>query len=526
MSNLSISGIYPDLAATLKQHGMGWVVRALCFTTVALSVAWGCYLSFAHRTLGGPGDQLAYFEQASALIPFTHRYYGPVYFVTLRALHDILHIEWFIATKLVSLLSAIPFLLACQRLLVRLHGPTLASVGVALIALNPTFISETYHAYNTLFGATLICLALVAWSASDWRLLPRVAVSGFLFGIAILTRFQATGFLLGMLVGTLLTLRRPAGLTLIASMVGAGMAASVVWGWQSFLLHKQGFVPPNENFVHLTIPLGAFNDFYSVDAAVEKYRSLYGVLSDPGAIPKIFGNAVEQFLRFPLDIGRSLLGPGLLFVCFGALLFLINWRRSPGWYYSMVCGLFLTGIASRGWLQYYVVFLPFMVSLGIDATKFIENHLHMPKIGYLLGVLIVASIPWMVTDVRKGFREREWTEWGEARSFLKSKAMPCDLVSSSAASLPYGMTFRFVDRDRIVQPSNHEEWLPRLRAVGITLVVLTERHAYDEFPALQRYLLKYPGEFPAGVSRELFIDKPQALSVLRIAPTPSTCPQL
>ena len=504
-----------------------WVIRALCYITTVLALSWGCYLFFAHHTLGGPGDQLGYYEQASNLIPFTSVYYGPVYFVTLRAIHEILHTDWFTAAKLVSLLSAIPFLLACHRLLERIHGPTPASVGIALIALNPTFISETYHAYHTLFGATIICLALVAWIAGKERSLPVSAASGFLFGIAILTRFQATGFLLGLIGGTLLTLRRPAWHTLAALSVSAGTAAMVVWSWQIFLIHEQGFVPQNQNFVHLAIPLGAFKDFYSVDATVEKYGSLSGVLSETGAIPKILAYAIQQLLRFPLDIGRNLLGPVLLFFIFGAILFLVNWRRSPCWYYSMACGLFLTGIASasRGWLHYYVAFLPFMISLVIDATKFIECHLNVPKTVYFLCVIVVATIPWMVTDVKNVFREREWSEWGEARSYLIAKSMPCDLVTSTAGSLPYGTSIRFVDRDRVIQPWNQEEWLPRLRSAGITLVVLTERHGFDEFPTLQRYLLKIPGEFPQGLSRELFIDKPKALSVIRIAPAPTTCPQ-
>jgi len=496
---------------------------AITATLTAGVIAVGVVPFIHHRTLGGSGDQLRYFEQAGALLPFTDHYYGPIYFVALRVVRDVLGADWFTATKLVSLLSALPFLYAAFVLFRRRFSVPLSCAGIALLATNPNFINETYHDYNTLFAAMLVCLAIVTWPEASDKPVHRPLLCGLLFGLAMLTRFQAFGFLVGLSVGVLVTLHPPVRMPLRNLALAASIPLACMRLWGMFLRYRQGFVPVNHNLVHLTKALGDFQDFNDVPAAIAKYGSMRGVLSTPGAIPRIFWYGVLRFVAFPRAVGLDLLGPLLPFSLAGAALWLRRVRHMPAWYISILVALFLTCLAGSKWLLYYTAFLPFFVALVLDGLQALERRVTGADAATLAYVICVAALPWSVSWVRQTYRDREWPEWAEARAYLERHAAPCDLVTSTAGSLPYGTTMRFVNREDIMRPSDADSPAV-LRARNVTLVVLTQRHRYNEYPALARLLLAQPGELPAGVSRDTLIDGPHPLAILRIAPAPRSCP--
>src|SRR5206468_10110874 len=77
--------------------------------------------------------------------------------------------------------------------------------------------------------------------------LGRWAVAGLVFGIASLSRFQATGLLIGTLVGTMLSVGSLTARTKCAMSLVLGAALPLLF-WRTLLLLTQGYVPDNYNF--------------------------------------------------------------------------------------------------------------------------------------------------------------------------------------------------------------------------------------------------------------------------------------
>src|SRR5260221_10492495 len=128
---------------------------------VFLSLATGLVLAVEHAHLGGPGDQLAYYAQAAELIPFTHHYYGPGYFLALRIVHDLLRVEWFAAGKILSWLSTCVLLFLCHVLFKRVLEAPMNWLALGLIAANPTLVNCSYSSLTFAYGAVWVVAGFV-----------------------------------------------------------------------------------------------------------------------------------------------------------------------------------------------------------------------------------------------------------------------------------------------------------------------------------------------------------------------------
>jgi hypothetical protein len=76
-------------------------------------------------------------------------------------------------------------------------------VALTLIAINPLFISQAYSSLTIMFGGTLVPAGIVtSLEVRTFRPWPWLLV-GVMFGLAMLTRFQAAGFVIGAAMGLL-----------------------------------------------------------------------------------------------------------------------------------------------------------------------------------------------------------------------------------------------------------------------------------------------------------------------------------
>src|SRR5437870_1425776 len=137
-------------------------VRLVSLMAAGLSLVTSLVLLVRYDALGGPGDHVIYYRQASQLFPFVDNYYGPSYFVAIRALHDVFHLDWFSASKLISWLSACAFLLACRALFERVVGSPTSWCALMLVAINPAFITHSYVADTNMYGAAWSLAAIAA----------------------------------------------------------------------------------------------------------------------------------------------------------------------------------------------------------------------------------------------------------------------------------------------------------------------------------------------------------------------------
>lgn len=473
-------------------------------------------LGILYRDLGGPGDQLLYFAQADRLIPFVDHYYGPAYFFALRSVHTLLPVDWFSAGKVLAFVGFASFLFLCSILFRSVLGQRERWLALMLVALTPAVVAGGFQVSTDIFAACWLIAAI--WltlrtpvaASNGWLL------AGLLFGVAYLTRFAALAYLFGALGGALMLQARIRDRFRVGAMLAAGAAVPALL-WILFLQLVQGYVPANYNFVHLTMAFGEFREFREVDALIQKYGSLWAVLSsDPAAPLLIVKTAAKEAVKFPFTMGFQ-----LFFVLAGLLIpglaILLARRDSYApWFGAFVGGLILTGISSRGWLRYYVPIVPFCAILIVVALSNLRLALNATAQRVMAASLVLLMVPWSAVGIARALATENWTEMGVARRYLQHRSDSTTVVSSTAASLPYGTNLKFVDHDGIHMPGDSVGLLDRLHQHGVTYLIITERHTLFEFPELGSLLADVPHNVPTGLQRDTLITAPRRLAIYRV----------
>lgn len=486
-------------------------------SAAVLSLLVSLILLGKHQVLGGPGDELDYHQQAANLIPFKSNYYGPFYYIALKLVHSLPGVDWFLSGKLLSWISACGVLLLTSLIARKALGNQQGMLVLALVAINPIFIDTSYSSYNVMFGTLIALSAIWAVMLVEERGSRYWLLSGVIFGVAALTRFQSIGFLAGAVVGTFIipgASVKVKALRMICLLCGTLIP---VVAWYGFLGIVQGGAPENYNFVHLTLALGEFKQFYEVDGLIRKYGSTWGVLSSHWTAPfRIAGFAAKRLVQFPFDVGFR-----LLFISAGwllpGLLQLSRRRNLHGpWLGAFSIGLLLTGIGSQKWLFYYVAFIPFcaiIVALALDTSDRGPRAAQLGKLGW--GAVIVATLLWSPLFVRDLFIRREWTELAQVRQYMKMHNAPGTLVASTIGSFPYGIDVPFIQQTAVVAPNEANQLVEKLRERGVTHLIVSERHTLWEFPGLEP-LLDESTRVPSGLHRELLITHPKRIAILRV----------
>ena len=498
------------------------IAAAIGLAAVTVSIVSSLILVVRHRVLSGPGDQLTYYEQASRLIPFTHHYYGPGYFVALRLVHDLTGLDWFPAGRVLSWLSLIVVLALTSHLAVRLLGRESGMLALALVAINPTIIGQGYSSLTMMYGAAWSLAAIASTLRADSGRAWTWFGSGLFFGLAGLTRFQNNALLLGAILGIMIQAGNPwpGRLARAGWLLAGGLVPGLAW--KALLLRLQGSVPENFNFVHLTIALGDFRTFFDVETAIRKYGSTWGVLTSHWTAPlRIAALATKEALKFPFGVGF-----GLIFLAAGWLLpglVAAAQRRSwhGPWLMAFLLGLFLTGLASQGWLFYYTTFVPFaaiLVGLAIQTTRdAAPPPFHRGRVAWL--IVLGSTAVWSPAMVWAEFRDQNWSELVPARTFLADRGRIEPVIAcSTAGSVAYRTGVDFVDQSAIMRPGETAKLVDRLRRHGVTHLVITERHTPQEFPDLESLLDDQVSDLPPGLRRELLVERPKRLAIYRVLP--------
>lgn len=490
-------------------------LKIFAFACVTASLLTGLVLLILHRNMGGPGDQIGYYRQASELIPFTHRFYGPGYMVFIRGLRDLFNIEWFLAGKLASWFATCAIFYCSYLILKRTVDKPTTWLGLSLLAINPWLISMSYWSLKQTFGAAMILIGVTSTLNAPPSKPIRWALPGLLFSLALLTRFQALGFLIGAFAGILLT--ADASLSTRAKSVGVLLLSAFlpVALWNAFLLATQGFIPENHNFIALTIPLGQYNDFFDTDGLAARFESTLGVLTSHWTVSfKLAFFSLKEFLWSPVRIGVPLLGLAAIFLVPG--LIIISFRRNL-WPFlaAFMVGLLLTGLGSRGWIHYYLAFLPWAVALVAVSLETLKRW-GSPKVANAAwGALFLVTLIWTPGKVRAWFHEADWPEQTAAQRHIEASRTPSTLVSTTTRSFQYGTDLPFLDQSQIMRTGESRHLMERLRRHRVSHLVIN-RHTHWEFPGLKHLLEDSIPNLPPGLRRDTLILKPARLAIYEV----------
>jgi hypothetical protein len=485
-------------------------------SSCALSLVASAALALRHTNLGGPGDELRYYAQAAKLLPFVDNYYGPSYFVALRLVHDITSLSWFASGRLISWVSACVVLMLCARLFQHVLPRGAAYIALALVALAPDFIGQSYSSLTFMYGTVWLLLPILVLASANFADKRPWVVAGILFGIATLGRFQSTGFLLGAVCGFAFV-RHPWKLRLRAALLVVAGFLLPLTAWHVFLLLAQGFTPTNFNFIHLTVALGEFQSFHDVNALIAKYGSVGGVLrADPLNLARIIAFAVRAILLFPFREAPQMVGLAAGWIVPGVFVALAGEKNRAPWFGAMLMGLLLTGIGSRGWTYYYIPCLPLVAFAIVTAIESIRGHLGARAVNAGWVIVLCSVLALSAVRVPYDFRSTDWPESTAVRAFLNSHHDPNMKVATTATSLEYGASFRVLDQDTIVSRVDSAGFVSALKRAGATHLVVTERHTLWVYPWMKPLLYADAHSSPPGLALDTLILSPYRIAVYRL----------
>lgn len=500
-------------------------MRRIAFAALPASLLIAGWLGIQYREMGGPGDQLVYFEQAAHLIPFVHNYYGPAYFVALRVVHSLLPLDWFSAGKVLSFLSLAAYLLVCSALFGRILGDRGRWLALVILALNPEVVQGGYEVSTNMYGAVFVLVGIWLTARARVEGSRGWAVAGLVFGVAYLTRFAAAGFLLGALLGVWFLSASLKDRLRITALLAAGAAVPVL-GWMALLLAVQGYVPANYNFIHLALAIGQFPDFFAINDLIGQYGSFWGLLQAHPTLPiSLATYGTKELIKFPFTAAFSFYFVLAGFLIPGLLVVVARRENHAPWLGAFLVGLFITGLAGRDWGPYYLSVIPFGVILIVAVIEQIARPWTSLARGIVAAALTILVGAWTVGEYAQGLSEKNWAELAVARSYLERQSAPgADVVSSTAKSLIYGSSLAFVDQSDITRPGDSVGLVDRLREHGVTHLVVTQRHTLFEFPELRGLLADTPRDVPDGLQRDTLITSPRRLAIYRVLPDTAKSP--
>jgi hypothetical protein len=365
---------------------------------------------------------------------------------------------------------------------------------------------------SLMLAAVVLTLKLSIGKPSEW-ILP-----GLLFGIALLTRFQALGLVIGVAMGVLLT----RGCNISMRVKSAGMlvvsAVVLVLLWNGFLFWMQGYVPKNTNSAHLALALEPFNNWTDT-SKIMKYENFWAVLNSRWTAPiEIAAFAAKNALKFPFTIGYELFFLGAGWLIPGAV---VAFARDDAHWPSLMAltvGLVTTGIGSLGWVHYYVPFIPLGIVFIVNAIRAMSGSSSQGVKLISWAIVLASTVAWSPNAVRTTFLNTNWPEFTTAREYIEAHRDSNTIVSTTAAGFRYGLTVPFKDSDDILRPRDSKEVASRLREAGVTYLIVTERHTLHNFPDFKYLLEDRLDHPPEGLNRELLIREPRRLAIYRVLP--------
>lgn len=508
--------IAPRSLDSFDQTGGG--ARIIGLIAVAASLTTSLVLLVMYRTLSGPGDQLAYDAHAQPLLPYVDAYYGLVPLLERRSVHEVLGVGWFTAGKLVCWLSAAALLTLAFPLFRRLLGPRLAWPALALVALNPEFITQSYSDHAMIIGAVWILAGVVAsLQASEGPPLRWVG-PGLLFGVALLAHLQAAAFIAGTAIGVLML---PAPFwKLRAARAGCFIAAAIapMVLWDLVLLGLQGFIPRNHLLMHVPGPLAPFQGFFDVPLMAERYGALETLIRIPGAGGQLALATLRRLLVFPLRIGLDLLFLPVVWLLPGVVAVTSRPERPGPWFFAFLAGLGLTALASPGSPLAYIALLPFFAVLIVAGIEFLPGG--GPRSPRAISWMLVAgaTVLWAPFQVRANFAQVYWPEFTVAHAFIARVADSSTVVTTTAKSFQDGLGIPFVEQTAIMPRGDTSGMVERLRDHHVTHLLIVERHSLYVYPELGFLLADTLVGLPAGLRRDTLITSPARLAILRVLP--------
>lgn len=387
--------------------------RLLILIVLYLVVVMG--LGFIYHTYGDGETETdfygAYAPQADA---FLHgrididAFRGPLYPIVVAVVQSVGRMfgtDLYTSGKIVSGLSAGLALFFAYRLTLTLFSPLVALGVLVLTMLNPIFVRYTYTAGNDMFFLFIVLLGLFVLlgdSRGGWK---RVVLTGAVCGVAALTRYNAIGFLAGIVAAIIFlnVWKQSWRQRIVAAAVLCVVCLAVFVPWGLYCKAEKGQFFYNRNYENLAMGIYVDTQEEVRPFMVENRAKLDGFLSvmmiDP---PTFFGSVARQVMLRWTKLDEVVSRPVATMAFLGLLLMVIRppTRRQGAW---LVCGLLFFLVLAPIFFspRFYLMHVPLLLAVAVQGVvvlgEFLHGHVRAAR-GLAL-VLLVLVITGAVSTV-------------------------------------------------------------------------------------------------------------------------------
>lgn len=372
--------------------------------------------------------------------------------------------DFFVAGKIISIVSSALALLCIYFLIKRIFDPLLAILVLPATAANKHFILSSYYVGTDMLFMALACLTLLVLVSGDGGYKKALAAGG-LTGLAYLTRYNGI-FLIPVAAWYLFfqppeknfwQRLRPCAVYLFAF-------AAAILPWHLFLLARKGTFFFNENYLNLAfdfLSTGINKDHWSL-LYKQKYQSFGDVLfSDPGMfLWNVFLNIGNNAKNIFNQLIPDYLG---LFVIIGIPLLLTRSAKSANDGGKCDC-LFLSYLVYfllMGLIHFearYFLYLAPLISLAYIYSfcqifkKVPHKYLAEPlRGGILVGIILYAG--WGAVSFHFKYSKTFNTEILTISNFMRFVAGPSQTLMARSANIGYFSHLRWKHLSAFKNPS-------------------------------------------------------------------------
>ncbi len=370
--------------------------------------------------------------------------FNPIGYPTVLAMVEWAVEDFFVAGKIISVVSSVLTLFCIYFLIREAFNPLLAILVLAATAANKYFIESSYYIGTDMMFMAIACLTM---STLISRRPGNVLMAGLFTGMAYLTRYNGI-FLIPVALGYLFFQKPVKNFwkRLQPCAVFLSSFALSILPWSLFLYIKKGSFLYNENYLNMAfdfMPRHVAKDHWSLFYG-DKYQSFGDVFfAGPGTflwnvILNVGGHAERIFNDFVPEYLGVFFILGILFLLIGLVKPENNRGVRAGLLLSYLMYLLLMGLIhfESRYLLYLVPFvsLAYVYGLYQILNKF-SLLAELPRLAVLAGVIFATA--WGAVSFHSGYIKTFNTEVLKFGDFMKFVSNPTQEIMSRSAVIAY-----------------------------------------------------------------------------------------
>jgi len=455
-------------------------------------------------------------------------FHGPGYSWAIRVA-VFLGLDLFSAAKLVSIVSALLFLVFAWLLMIPWNGPRAASIALFLLAPAPAVFLGGASILSDMLAAACFLACFAVLSAPSRVTATHFALSGAVAALAYLTRsIYATALVIPIVFLLLKTYSDDLNVNLRRLTAYAGAFAAITTPWLVFVYREKGSPFWSLNHLNLAFRMYRRGQGWNAFPVEEAFAGAWDVLrADPVRFLTMW---MDEIIRAPSRV-LHLIPPLALVAAIGCLIWFLRFNRAKLAYVLAVTPYLLA--VSLVWHEdrYYLILAPLAASFIAEFITETSGAIAPLKIPAPLRpfsgrtvlhtafivVAVLLCAPQTFRRVRELLADQA-PEYRAAARWIATHGVPSPSVLAAKPHVAFYCGARDIRfRDVRLQDVEVPELSGILKRSRPTYFVFDERYAAAEFPNLRSLLDQRQTPLPGILTPVFVTESPRKVVVYEVA---------